>query len=64
MASRAVNKREQPAWSVVCSETGRSVRRFRVPWGWLYQVEMRVERDARVTTGWHPPVFVPDPREA
>jgi len=71
-----VSNREQPAWAVVCDQPGRSVRRFKVPGGWLYQVEILtytidgVVEDTQLRpvrnshhTGWHPPVFVPDTRQ-
>ena len=54
-------------WYVICSEIAQGVRRYRVPDGWLYQIEYRQETVAfddstsTVHTGWHPPVFVADP---
>lgn len=43
------------------------MRRVRVPGGWLYQAErhdwtevQRAGEPASITSGWHPPVFVPE----
>jgi len=58
-------KRDQEAWQVVCDAKGQRVRRFAVPSGWLYQVELQnyteAPDDSRVWhEGWHPPVFIQD----
>lgn len=52
-------------WELVNDEPLERVRRFRVPGGWLYQVEIdqlaeSVAHDVQNvhTYGWHPPVFV------
>lgn len=53
-------------WETVSESTGddsaSGVRRLRVPGGWLYQVEAKVEvdeLDAISRIGWSAPVFVP-----
>lgn len=56
-------KRDLEAWQTVCDVEGERVRRFSVPGGWLYQVEMAnyTEQHSQITkqhVGWHSPVFV------
>ncbi len=55
-------------WEIVFDQYGDRVRRFYVPGGWLYQVELQnytvkpsgYSSESTTETGWHPPVFVPD----
>lgn len=56
------------SWEIVHCEKWAGVRRFAVPGGWLYQVEIdddveSSDADCRITRshrkGWHQPVFVP-----
>lgn len=58
-------------WEIVHVGTLEKVRRFRVPGGWLYQVELdqREESTAHGVPyvpmfGWGPPVFVPEGGES
>lgn len=59
----------EPEWELVLDSALKRVRRFPVPGGWLYQVELFQEADSDrdsdhgiTTHGWHPPVFVPGER--
>jgi hypothetical protein len=54
-------------WEIVMESAHESIRRFRVPGGWLYQVQSTVTIEpqahgepATIQYGWHPPVFVPE----
>ena len=58
-------------WEVVLDIPFDRVRRTSVPGGWLYQVERfdsteSVQHDGKRThtSGWHPPVFVPNKESA
>lgn len=61
-----MSDRPQNAWATVSDQPNERVRRFKVPGGWLYQVEF-TERHESVAPGtygtyrvsWYPPVFVP-----
>ncbi len=54
-------------WVIVHDEPMERVRRYPVPGGWLYQVQLdsMSVSDGNATShdGWHPPIFVPDPRQ-
>lgn len=55
-------------WELLEVAGGDDVRRLRISGGWLVQVAFTVTEESvahdvpRVyASGWHPPVFVPDP---
>lgn len=56
-------------WQEIAGARAERGRRLAVPGGWLYQVELfedivniSSDHPNHERRGWHPPVFVPEPR--